>query len=378
MPWLKKRRITMLVIALILFGASSLAHALYVKFEGTSVTWSNTRLGGGPAQPMGWVQVPDIAPGFTGDIPAQDFLSVSSVLVYGTYQTVTWGPQHLVTNGSQVSFREGEVSDINLVFYDADNDRLLVVSGPPSANTIITNTPRPPCAHWPGFDDLEFCGARVAVELSTPSVEPSGDVVVQIPSTPSPTYPANAQVGINGSVKYKASGGLLFDAPYTNLNAYGPFRLIGTLEWNAGSVDEPKPWMLRVWFTKIHFDHTATLEGQPINLEDDDYWALGEPLSWLVMKAYTLANINAFCAGLNGLHIGVCTVKQQGFLFNPASGKAAFGVFDNSSAVNQLLSNLATAFLFDLTKVVVQPELNDTFQGSLNHRAVTVPVLEAN
>jgi len=376
MSLLEKRRGTVFVAALILFGANSLTHALYVQFKGTDVTWSNTKLGGGPAQPIGWVQVPDPPPGFTGEISASQFLSVAAVVVYGTSQTVTWGTEHLLSE-STVSFRDGEVSDMNLVFYDPGYERLLVVSGgPPSPNAVLVNSPRPPCVHWPGFEDLEFCGARVAVEMTTSTGEPSGNVAVAIPPTPPPTYAANAEASLNGSVRYNANGGLSFDAPYTHLNAYGPFRLTTTMEWQVVRVDDPQPWTLRVWFTKVHIDHNTTLNGAPIALEDDDYWALGEPNSWLVMRGFTLAHFNAFCEALTRLRIGVCDLQQQSF--DPGHAKAAFGVFDSTSAVNTLRDELATAFLFDLSKMVAHAQLSNDFQGSLHHKALTVTVFEKN
>ena len=375
MALLEKRSPVVFVVVLLLFMASSPAYALYVIYRGAEVTWSNTKLGGGPFQPIGWVQVPDVAPKFTGDIFAQDFISVSSVVIYGSYETVTWGPEHLHPL-SKVSFQAGKLTDINLVFYDPGNERLLVASGPPTPNAVLVNTPRPPCVHWPSFEDLDFCGARVAIQiLTTAAVEPAENARVTTPRTPKPTYAARADVRINGSLEFNANGGLLFDNPYSHLNAYGPYLLTTTLEWQMVHVDEPQPHTQRVWFTKVLINHQAsgqTIDGKSFNfLGDDDFWALGEPLAWVKMNAFTLENISEFCAELSG--IGICDLRGD-FLLN--GGSLIFGVFDSNSPASVLLDGVGDNFLLDLSRIVGLAQLSTTFAGSLAHRAVPVPVLE--
>jgi hypothetical protein len=371
MSVLAKHGTAIIVAILSLFLTSAPVYALYVVFQGDDVTWSNTQLGGGPVQPRGWVEVRNPPVGFTGDVFAPSFLSKSSV-TYGTYtQKVTWGPQHLL-NASKVHFTAGQVTDLNLIYYDAGNDRLLVVSGPPTANAVLVNTPEPPCVPWPGFPDLDFCGARVAVTITTSASQPPPGETVTIPPTPAPTYPAHADVNINGRIEFRASGGLSFTSPYTHLNPFGPYKLTGTLNWSIGNVDEPTPQKKRVWFSNVLLHHQAsgqTTNGIPITaVGDDDYWVLGEPLSWIQMRAYTLANINTFCASLIG--VGIC---DQDVNFQLTTGAVAFGIFASSNA-----AGVGQNFLVDLTQITGLAQLSTTFTGSpgVAHRAVTVPVLE--
>jgi hypothetical protein len=324
------------------------------------------------------VQVRDLPAQFTGDIFASDFLSVSSVVTYGTDQVVTWGPEHLLSE-SKVTFENGYVKDINLVFYDPANDRLLVISGPPTPNAVLVNTPKPPCVHWLGFDDLDFCGARVVIKLSEQKKgkKPNFEPLLQALRTPKPgkpTYPALGEVSIDGALKFNASGGLFFDNPYAYLNAHGPYLLIATLKWKVVHVDEPKPTTQRVWFTKVLIHHQATGQtaaGQPLDFTgDDDFWALGEPLSWTQMKAFTLENISEFCEELAG--IGICELQGDVLL---DGGTLTFGVFSNSPT-SASLDGVGKNFLLDLSRLVGLEQFNSTFAGSLAHKAVTVPVLE--
>lgn len=374
---LPARGVAALFIFFILFAGASPAYALFVKYEGKKVTWSNTKLGGGPFQPTGWVEV-NVPFRFTGDIPAKDFVSVSDVVVYGTYETTAWNESHLLLQASKVTFRRGFLRDINLVFFDPVGERLLVISGPPTPSAAIVNSPRPPCVFWPDFEDLDFCGARMAIKITTSTKPPILKSRVTIPPTPKPTYPAVAHVDVKGGLQFDANGGLFFDDSHSQLNRFGPFLLTATLRWDLADLDEPRPRKKRTWFTKVMIHHHAqgqTSEGSSVDfVADDDYWTLaGETFSWVQMNAFTIENLSEFCAELAHNAIGICDLRTG---FDRGSGSLAFGFFDSDTVPGQL-QGVGENFLLDLSIVVGLANLTTEFAGTLTHKANTVPVLES-
>lgn len=351
--------------ALLLAAPAAPAHALYVVYEGVEVVWSNTRLGGGPVQPAGWVQV-DVPANFTGRIPASQFLAVSDATVYGTYQYMTWGPEDL-SGASSVSFTDGTLDDVHLIFNDSG--RSLVISGDPTANALITNSPRPPCEKWPGFDDLGFCGARVAVTLSTSEDPPVLDTDVDIPSTPAPLMPAKVREGIEGFLRYDADGGLEFDSPHERLNRWGPFIMTAVLNWSLLEMNDRRPFSKRIWFTHTYIDYDGTAMtrgGQHIDAGDENSWALpGEKASQVDVKLYTMRKVSEFCGALALKKVGMCDIKSNIW---SGSGSVAFGLSAEA--------NVGADFLLDIPEILELQSMDVDFDGVQEHRVLTVPILE--
>lgn len=366
--WSQLSTLALLMMLLVLLAVPPLAHALYVKIEGDNVTWSDTKLGGGPRHPTFWVQV-NVPAGYTGVKYKQDFVSMSPAFVYGTYQTVTFGPEHMLPE-SKLRFQQGQLVDLNLLYDDPTNERLLVCAGEPSAHCVYVNTPKPPCILWPDFPSLNFCGARIAIKtpIPTTATEPTLSTFVDIPPTLPPTYPAEATVNMSGDIEFNANGGLFFSG-FSPLNKYGPYGLTVVLSWAIAAVDEPAQQTPRVWFSHTGLSHTVTANGNPVSLGDDDYWALGNKVSWVEMKSYTAGAISSFCAKLAlPPATGICYLSTS---FNQSSGYVHVGFFNGNNA-----AGIGSGFITDLSKVTGFTQLSSHFGGQIMHQANPQPVWE--
>ena len=347
------------------------AHALFIKFEGEEVTWSNTKLGGGPAQPTGWVEV-NVPAGFTGTILGTEFVSTSGTIYYGTYQTLAWDEQDLDRQRSFVTVENGAFTDIFLFFEDAQTGRVLTLAGPPTGHALMFDTPKPPCTSWTGFEEFDFCGARIAVNFTTSTTTPTLSTDVNIPQTPAPVSGGLHVDGLDGYFEFTQNGGLTFSEwKYRGLNSSGPFFMKQVINWSWDEVNVPNPFAQRFWIRHEAVDHTGsgeTIEGDPFEVPDTSVWSLsGQTSTWLDTRIATLEAVTDFCAFVAASQIGVCDVNVGWFL---TSGDVGIGVHTIPPEFLGELLGFDFSFIYDIAWA------NSTFTGAITNKVLTVPVLE--
>lgn len=360
-------------------SSASVGASLFVSFESTGITWSNTGLSAGPPQPVGYVEVPDLGPAFTGDIPAQDFISLSDVS-YGTVSPLSWDQSHLLSS-SKVSFDNGALVDVNIAFDNAGT--LLTLSGPPTANWAIANSPQPPAVDFPGFPSFGAGFARGDLDLTLLTDMPVIDPVVpNIPPPSPPSYPAEVQAEISDGFIEFDPGGVAFVGEHAHLNAEGPFEIIAGFKQKAIFNNEIDPATDRLWFTNVDVNHEGevTIGGMTIPFSDPDFdpddngfWILnGEAFSVNDLHTVFDANLSALCTTIINAGIGVCEVVGDFDDANIVVGLRANGLL----GLEDVLAIDGIGIPEDAFDVSASTSFSSEFDGLLTYRALTVPVNE--
>lgn len=360
----------LLTLGLLLFLGSAGWADVYVNFQNGGTTWSNTQLGGGVPQPVGYIVLPDVADDFTGTLGIGDFLSWSDVK-YGSQFEFTWSAADLLAD-STISFVDGALVDVNLIYWS--DGVLLVLSGPPTANWAIVNSPQPPAVDFPGFPSFNGGFARGDLKIS---VELTPIDVNQKPEVPPIASPKKQDVGIVSSKGFihLNEGGVAEPADTKEWPTFrffrGRFSLLAAFEQKIVKkpvVDE------QLYFAHVVVNGTAVVGGQHVGLDSDFHLLNGEPYPFSSVHSNAAAVARRICRIVRRRRLGYCCkiVTRKRVFIAVAIFKRAPA--DRVAALTQAFGELEG---FDALPALGELQLSAKFHGTTSHKSLPVPILEA-